>query len=60
MTSPVLTHNSALHGIAKPILPPHEPDEGALTVAQLEQIKQHEPQDKKRSVRSSLFELKNT
>ena len=55
MTSPVLTNNSALHGIAKPILPQQEPDEGALTVAQLEQIKQHAPQGKKLSVRSSLF-----
>ena len=60
MTSPILTNNSALHGIAKRILPQHEPDEGALTVAQLEQIKQHEPQGKKRSIRSSLFELKTT
>lgn len=59
MTSPVLTNHSALHSIAKPILPQHEADEGALTVAQLEQIKQHEPQGKKHSLRSSLFDLKS-
>jgi hypothetical protein len=63
MTSPALTNiisiHIALHDMATRILPQHEADEGALTVAQLEQIKQNEPQGKKRSVRSSLFELKN-
>jgi hypothetical protein len=42
------------------ILTQLEADEGALTAAQLEQIKQHEPQGKKHSVSSSLFELKTT
>ena len=62
MTSPVLTNSIsihiALHDMATRILPQHEADEGALTAEQLEQIKQHETQGKRRSVRSSLFELK--
>jgi hypothetical protein len=48
----------ALHDMAMRLLPQYEADDGALTAAQLEQIKQQAPQDKKRSVRSSLFELK--
>jgi hypothetical protein len=64
MTSPPLTNSIsihvALHDMATRTLPQHEPNEDALTVAQLEQIKQHEPQGKKHSVRSSLFELKTT
>ena len=52
MTSPALTNNIsnqiALRDMAKRMLPQYEADEGALAVAQLEQIKQHEPQDKKR------------
>jgi hypothetical protein len=56
MTSPVLTNNSALHDMAKRMLLQYEADEGALTASQLEQIKQHEPQGKKHSVYSSLFE----
>jgi hypothetical protein len=64
MTSADLTNNISihidLHDMAKRILPQYEADEGALTVAQLEQIKQHEPQGKKHSIRSSLFELKTT
>jgi hypothetical protein len=62
MTSPALTNNIsiqiALHDMAKRTLPQYEADEGALTIAKLEQIKQHEPQGKKHSIRSSLFELK--
>ena len=58
MTSPALTNNIALHDMTTHILPQHEEDEAALTVAQLEQIKQLEPQGTKRSVRCSLFELK--
>ena len=61
MTSPSLTNSTsihiALHDMATRILPQHEVDEGALTAAQLEQIKQLEPQGKRHSVRSSLFEL---
>ena len=60
MTSPVLTNSIDidLHDMATHILPQHEADDGALTTAQLEQIKQHAQQGTKRSVRSSLFELK--
>ena len=60
MTPPALTNsiNIDLHDMATHIPPQHEADDGALTTAQLEQIKQHEPQGKRRSVRSSLFELK--
>ena len=50
----------ALHEMAMRVLPQYEADDGALTAAQLEQIKQQAPQGKKRSVRSSLFELKTT
>lgn len=48
----------ALHDMAMRLLPQYEADDGALTAAQLEQIKQQAPQSKKRSIRSSLFELK--
>jgi hypothetical protein len=60
MTSPALTNNIALHDMATHVLPQHEADDGALTTAQLEQIKQQAPHGTKRSVRSSLFELKAT
>ncbi|HEY0202024.1 MAG TPA: hypothetical protein VGC24_10065 [Burkholderiaceae bacterium] len=46
----------ALQTMAVRLLPQYEADEGALTVAQVRQIKKHVPQGKKRSVRSSLFE----
>ena len=48
----------ALHDMAMRVLPQYEADDGALTAAQLAQIKQQAPQGKKRSLRSSLFELK--
>ncbi|MDO8456246.1 MAG: hypothetical protein Q7T07_04955 [Burkholderiaceae bacterium] len=48
----------ALHDMAMRLLPQYEADDGALTAAQLDQIKQQAPQGKKRSVRTSLFELK--
>jgi hypothetical protein len=64
MTFSAFTNNIsihiALHDMAACILTQLEADEGALTAAQLEQIKQHEPQGKKHSVSSSLFELKTT
>ena len=47
----------ALHDMAVKLLPQYEADEGALTVAQVRQIKKRAPQGKKRSVRSSLFEV---
>lgn len=47
----------ALHTMAVKLLPQYEADGGALTAAQVRQIKKRVPQDKKRSVRSSLFEV---
>ena len=47
----------ALHDMAVKLLPQYEADEGALTAAQLRQIKKRTPQGKKKSVRSSLFEV---
>jgi antitoxin component of RelBE/YafQ-DinJ toxin-antitoxin module len=46
----------ALHAMAVKLLPQYEADEGALTAAQIRQIKKRAAQGKKRSVRSSLFE----
>lgn len=47
----------ALHNMAVKLLPQYEADDGALTAAQMRQIKKRAPQGKKRSVRSSLFEV---
>jgi len=47
----------ALHQMAVRVLPQYEADDGPLTAAQLRQIKKRVPQGKKRSVRSSLFEV---
>ena len=47
----------ALHDLAVRLLPQYEADEGPLTSAQLQQIKQRVPQGKKKSLRSSLFEV---
>ena len=47
----------ALHEMAVKLLPQYEADDGPLTVAQVRQIKKRIPQGKKRSVRSSLFEV---
>lgn len=47
----------ALHELAVRLLPQYEADDGPLTAAQLRQIKKRAPQGKKRSVRSSLFEV---
>lgn len=43
--------------VAVRLLPQYEADDGPLTAAQLRQIKKRAPQGKKRSVRSSLFEV---
>lgn len=48
----------ALHDMAMRVLPQYEADDGALTAVQMKQIKQLVPQGQKRSVRSSLFDLK--
>lgn len=47
----------ALHDMAVKLLPQYEADEGPLTAVQLRQIKKRAPQGKKKSVRSSLFEV---
>ena len=47
----------ALHDMATKLLPQYEADEGPLTAVQTRQIKKRAPQGKKRSVRSSLFEV---
>ena len=46
-----------LHDMAIKLLPQYEADEGPLTAGQTRQIKKRAPQGKKRSVRSSLFEV---
>jgi len=50
----------ALHELAVKLLPQYEADNGALTAAQLDQIKRVVPQGRKRSVRSSLMETAST
>ena len=47
----------ALHTMAVKLLPQYEADDGPLTAPQVRQIRKRLPQDKKRSVRSSLFEV---
>lgn len=49
----------ALHDMAVKLLPQYEADDGPLTAGQLRQIKKRVPQGKKRSVRSSLFEMES-
>jgi hypothetical protein len=50
----------ALHQLATKFLPQYEADEGALTKAQLKQVQKSAPKAKGGTIRSSLFELKNT
>lgn len=47
----------ALHDMAVKLLPQYEADDAPLTAAQIRQIKKRAPQGKKRSARSSLFEV---
>jgi hypothetical protein len=47
----------ALHELAVRVLPQYEADDGPLTAAQMRQIKKRVPQGRKRSVRSSLFDV---
>ena len=49
----------ALHALATKFLPQYEADEGALTKAQLNQVKKSAPKAKGGTVRSSLFEMEN-
>lgn len=48
----------ALRQLAVKVLPQYEPDDGPLTAAQVRQIKKLAPAAKKRSIRSSLFDIK--
>ena len=48
----------ALHNLAVRLLPQYEADAGPLTAAQLRLIKKRVPQGRKRSVRTSLFNVK--
>lgn len=51
----------ALHDLAVKLLPQYEADEGPLTANQVRQIKKNLlPSGKKRSVRSSLFDVEAT
>ncbi len=47
----------ALRDMAVKVLPQYEADDGPLTAGQRRQIKKRVPQGKKKSVRSSLFEM---
>ena len=47
----------ALRELAVKVLPQYESDDGPLTASQIRQIKARAPQGKKRSVRTSLFDV---
>ena len=49
----------ALHDMAVKLLPQYDADDGPLTATQVRQIKKRAPQARKRSVRSSLFEVES-
>ena len=49
----------ALHELATKVLPQYEADEGAVTKAQLSQIKKSAAKAKGGTVRSSLFEMES-
>lgn len=49
----------ALHELATKFLPQYEADEGALTKAQLSQLKKSAPKAKGGTLRSSLFEVES-
>ena len=50
----------ALHELATKFLPQYEPDDGALTKTQINQIKKTAPKAKGGAVRSSLFETERS
>ena len=52
--------HQALHDLAVKVLPQYPADDAPLSAAQLRQIKKRVPQNIKRSVRSSLIELKSS
>lgn len=47
----------ALHELATRVLPQYEQDDGPLTATQVREIKKLAPQRRKKSVRSSLFDV---
>ena len=49
----------ALHALATKFLPQYMADEGALTKAQLSQVKKSAPKAKGGTIRSSLFEMES-
>jgi len=49
----------ALHELATKYLPQYVADEGALTKAQLSQVKKSAPKGKGGTIRSSLFEIES-
>ena len=49
----------ALRELAAKVLPQYAQDDGALSAAQVRQIRKHVPQGTKRSVRSSLLEMES-
>lgn len=51
--------HQALHELATKVLPQYERDGGPVSAAQVRQIKKRVPQGTKRSVRSSLFQMKS-
>ena len=50
----------ALHELATKFLPQYETDDGALTKAQLNQLKKSAPKAKGGTARSSLFEVESS
>lgn len=49
----------ALHALATKFLPQYEADEGALTKAQLSQLKKSAPNARGGTIRSSLFDMES-
>ena len=49
----------ALHAMATQFLPQYEPDEGALTKTQLNQLKKSAPKANGGTIRSTLFEIES-
>ena len=49
----------ALHDLATKVLPQYQADDGALTKAQLSQIKKSAPKARGGQVRSSLFDIES-
>ena len=51
--------HQALRELATKVLPQYQRDDGPLTAAQMQQVRQRAPQGRKRSVRSSLIETES-